>query len=94
MTSRYSRRLVKPLLYTSVAAAAGASVLYISYRPRNIPGSEAPAVPPPSYREGKLVPPSFPAIKSRLEQIEDLKRSSGGDNNEYDLLVIGGGATG
>lgn len=94
MASRFSRRLAKPLLYTSVAAAAGAGVLYISYRPRNIPGSEAPAVPPPSYREGKLVPPSFPAIKSRLEQIEDLKRSSGGDRNEYDLLVIGGGATG
>lgn len=94
MASRFSRRLAKPLLYTSVAAAAGAGVLYISYRPRNIPGSEAPAVPPPSYREGKLVPPSFPAIKSRLEQIEDLKRSSGGDSNEYDLLVIGGGATG
>lgn len=95
MASRYSRRFVKPLLYSSVAAAAGAGVIYISYRPRNIPGLEAPAVPPPGYREGKLIPPSFPHIKSRLEQIEDLKRSAGGDKeNEYDLLVIGGGATG
>lgn len=52
-------------------------------------------MPPPGYREGKLIPPSFPHIKSRLEQIEDLKRSGGGDKaNEYDLLVIGGGATG
>ena len=93
MTSRFSRRLVKPLLYTSAAAAAGAGVLYISYRPRNIPGLEAPAVPPPGYREGKLVPPSFPVIKSRLEQIEELKRHSS-DDNDYDLLVIGGGATG
>jgi glycerol-3-phosphate dehydrogenase len=82
------------LLYTSAAAATGAGVLYISYRPRNIPGSEAPAVPPPGYHEGKLVPPSFPAIKSRLEQIEDLKRSSSGKDDEYDLIVIGGGATG
>ena len=95
MASRYSRRFVKPLIYSSFAAAAGAGVIYISYRPRNIPGLEAPAVPPPGYREGKLIPPSFPHIKSRLEQIEDLKRSSGGDKeNEYDLLVIGGGATG
>ena len=95
MASRQSRRVLRPLLYTSLAAATGAGVLYISYRPRNIPGSEAPAVPPPGYHEGKLVPPSFPNIKSRLEQIQDLKRSSGGSNSEeYDLLVIGGGATG
>ncbi|KAB8267279.1 FAD dependent oxidoreductase-domain-containing protein [Aspergillus minisclerotigenes] len=95
MAARYSRRFLRPLLYTSAAAAAGAGVLYISYRPRNIPGSEAPAVPPPGYHEGKLVPPSFPSIKSRLEQIQDLKRSSSGDDSDvYDLLIIGAGATG
>ncbi|KAF7115606.1 hypothetical protein CNMCM5793_002700 [Aspergillus hiratsukae] len=94
MAARHSRKFLRPLLYTSAAAATGAGVLYISYRPRNIPGSEAPAVPPPGYHEGKLVPPSFPAIKSRLEQIEDLKRSSSGKDDEYDLIVIGGGATG
>lgn len=99
MAARYSRRLLRPLLYTSAATAAGAGVLYISYRPRNIPGSEAPAVPPPGYHEGKLVPPSFPTIKSRDNQIQDLKRSSEGtgsnkDSETYDLLVIGGGATG
>ncbi|KAH1345320.1 hypothetical protein KXV68_002942 [Aspergillus fumigatus] len=94
MAARHSRKFLRPLLYTSAAAVTGAGVLYISYRPRNIPGSEAPAVPPPGYHEGKLVPPSFPAIKSRLEQIEDLKRSSSGNDDEYDLLVIGGGATG
>ncbi|KAH1554021.1 hypothetical protein KXX37_008632 [Aspergillus fumigatus] len=94
MAARHSRKFLRPLLYTSAAVATGAGVLYISYRPRNIPGSEAPAVPPPGYHEGKLVPPSFPAIKSRLEQIEDLKRSSSGNDDEYDLLVIGGGATG
>ncbi|KAG0152764.1 hypothetical protein PDIDSM_2569 [Penicillium digitatum] len=92
MAARHSRKLLRPLLYTSAAAAAGAGVLYISYRPRNIPGLEAPAVPPPGHREGKLVPPSFPSIKSRLEQIQDLKRSN--DEEEYDLLIIGGGATG
>ncbi|KAJ5772814.1 hypothetical protein N7457_007710 [Penicillium paradoxum] len=92
MAARHSRKLLRPLLYTSAAAAAGAGVLYISYRPRNIPGLEGPAVPPPGYREGKLVPPSFPLIKSRLEQIQDLKRSN--EEEEYDLLVIGGGATG
>ncbi|OJJ49515.1 hypothetical protein ASPZODRAFT_59391 [Penicilliopsis zonata CBS 506.65] len=99
MAARHSRRFLRPLLYTSAAAAAGAGVLYISYRPRNIPGSEGPAVPPPGYREGKLIPPSFPLIKSRAEQIQDLRRSaaqtdSSSDSDVYDLLVIGGGATG
>ena len=99
MAARYSRRLLRPILYTSAAAAAGAGVLYISYRPRNIPGLEGPAVPPPGYQEGKLVPPSFPHTKSRYDQIQDLKRSCPGsdstrDNEPYDLLVIGGGATG
>lgn len=94
MASRLnSRKLLRPLLYTSVAAAAGAGALYISYRPRNIPGLEGPAVPPPGYHEGKLVPPSFPNIKSRLDQIKELKKSQEGDD-VYDLLVIGGGATG
>lgn len=56
-------------------------------------------VAPPGYHEGKLVPPSFPLIKSRERQIQDLKRSAtgSGSNKEdepYDLLVIGGGATG
>ncbi|KAJ5112973.1 FAD dependent oxidoreductase-domain-containing protein [Penicillium angulare] len=92
MAARHSRKLLRPLLYTSAAAAAGAGVLYISYRPRNIPGLEAPAVPPPGYHEGKLVPPNFPTIKSRLQQIQDLKRSQ--SEEEYDLLVIGAGATG
>lgn len=99
MATRFPRRFLRPLFYTSVATAAGAGVLYISYRPRNIPGSEAPAVPPPGYHEGKLVPPSFPRIKTRHQQIEDLKRRSPGaasdkENEPYDLLVIGAGATG
>lgn len=110
-------RVVKRLFYTSVAAVVGGGLLYKSYRPRDIPGSEAASVPPPTYGEGGIVrPPSFPRIKSRGEQIDDLKRGGQGqkggiagllkntDGTEagtergpddvYDLLVIGGGATG
>ena len=116
-------RFFRPLLYTSAIAAAGGGILYISYRPRNIPGSDPAVVPPPKYgEEGHLDPPRFPLLKSREEQIADLKKtsgirnaleksrgilggltrgeSSGGEkqsNDEpepYDLLVIGGGATG
>lgn len=94
MAARHSRQFLKPLLYTSAAAVAGAGILYITYRPREIPGYGGPAVPPPGYREGKLVPPSFPLIKPRNEQVEDLKRHSESGSDTYDILVIGGGATG
>lgn len=124
MAARRAGRIIRPLLYTAGAAAIGGGVLYISYRPRDIPGSEAAAVPPPTYGEGGVFhPPSFPPIKTRDEQIADLKRSSGAlgvaekaagglksligskdppqetpaaaaQEEPYDLLVIGGGATG
>ncbi|KAL8733075.1 MAG: hypothetical protein Q9181_003713 [Wetmoreana brouardii] len=123
------RRLLRPLLYTSAAAVAGGGVVYYVNRPRKIPGSDPASVPPPRYTEdGKLSPPRFPLVKTREEQIADLKRSPGtqsavdvvkgttssilgslaGNKEEgpvqsqgqhddavpYDLLVIGGGATG
>ena len=124
MAARAStRRFIRPLLYSSAAAATGAGVLYLSYRPRNIPGQEGAAVPPPKYGEGgEISVPRFPLVKTREEQIADLKRSSGsvdtarrnigilgsltGSKDEkpavakqdeaepYDLLIIGGGATG
>ncbi|KAL9635254.1 MAG: hypothetical protein Q9204_002686 [Flavoplaca sp. TL-2023a] len=122
------RRFLRPFLYTSAAAITGGSALYYVYRPRTIPGSEPASVPPPRYTEdGRFSPPRFPLVKTRDEQISDLRRSStsnsvadtadtksvlgalNGTKNEgavgrqgkqededesYDLLVIGGGATG
>ncbi|KAJ9623655.1 mitochondrial glycerol-3-phosphate dehydrogenase [Taxawa tesnikishii (nom. ined.)] len=120
-----SGRLIRALGYTSAATTVGAGVVYFSYRPREIPGSEAALVPPPTYGEGGVFnPPAFPKIKNRDEQIADLKASAGlvtgalqeaknkisgavagtpadvqaanqgSKTEEYDLLVIGGGATG
>ncbi|KAH7125339.1 FAD dependent oxidoreductase-domain-containing protein [Dendryphion nanum] len=120
MAARRSSRFIKPLLYTTGAGLAGGVALYAAYRPRDIPGLEAAAVPPPGYGEGGVFqPPRFPAIKSRDEQIADLKRSAGvvagrvknsvnnwigagsdstserkDEDEPYDLLIIGGGATG
>lgn len=123
MTSRRAGRFLKPLLYTAGAGAIGSGLLYISYRPRDIPGSEAATVPPPTYGEGGVFrPPHFPGVKTREEQIAELKRSGGiistvekaksgiagllntgkdvepnteaVDEEEYDLLIIGAGATG
>lgn len=123
MAARQPRRLLRPFLYANAAAIVGAGILYVSYRPRNLPGSDPAAVPPPGYGEGgKFVPPRFPQVKSREQQIADLKKSAGvrdrvektrgvfsaflgtGESTEehrveddaepYDLLIIGGGATG
>ena len=122
MATRRSIRILRPLLYATGAGLVSGGVLYANYRPRDIPGSEAAAVPPPTYGEGGIFrPPKFPVVKSREEQIADLKRSSGtivgsfekaknslgnwfgssatsaqdaSEEEPYDLLIIGGGATG
>jgi len=74
----FRQRLAKPLLYTTGAAALGGGFLYYTYRPRNIPGQDPAVVGPPGYgAEGYFRPPRFPKVKSRAEQIGDLKRSSG-----------------
>ncbi|KAK5267388.1 mitochondrial glycerol-3-phosphate dehydrogenase [Exophiala xenobiotica] len=97
MASRFSaRRLVKPLAYGTGLAVAGTTVMYMAYRPRNVPGADTLAPKPPRRDEnGIIIPPKFPYIKTRDEQIADLKKSSSAPSSEtYDLLVIGGGATG
>lgn len=74
----FRQRIAKPLLYTTGAAALGGGVLYYSYRPRNIPGSDPAVVSPPSYgAEGGFRPPRFPNVKTRDQQIADLKKSGG-----------------
>lgn len=128
-----ARRFLKPLLY-SAGALAGVSgtLIYVSYRPINVPGSQGAIVPTPRTDDGTIIPPKFPLIKSRADQIADLRKSAGlagatasdtsiaqqlrnsldrlkgavSDNADrdlpadqrageaYDLLVIGGGATG
>ncbi|KAL7624462.1 mitochondrial glycerol-3-phosphate dehydrogenase [Parahypoxylon ruwenzoriense] len=88
--TRLLRRLALP---TTIVAVGGGALLY-SYRPRNIPGFEGPAVPPPIYgADGTFKLPRFPKVKARDEQIANLKKSNA-EGEEYDMLVIGGGATG
>jgi glycerol-3-phosphate dehydrogenase len=124
MATRRSTRILRGLAYTAGAGLAGGAALYTTIRPRDIPGTEAAAVPPPTYGEGGVFrPPKFPNVKSREEQIVDLKRSAGvlssateklkngiggwiggrdgtseqtekAEEEPYDLLIIGGGATG
>ncbi|KAI0015633.1 FAD dependent oxidoreductase-domain-containing protein [Xylariomycetidae sp. FL0641] len=90
--TRLLRRLALP---AAAATTVGGGMLLYTYRPLNIPGFEGPAVPPPVYgADGTINMPKFPRIKTREEQIADLKKSSAKDGEEYDVLVIGAGATG
>lgn len=125
------RRSLRPLFWTATAGGVlGGGVIYYSYRPVNIPGTEAPAVPIRFAADGSIAPPRFPRTKSRDEHIMDLQRIGGApahghhsglldqvrrlwnqitgsaphldvspvDDTDagagFDLLVIGGGATG
>ena len=106
----FRQRLARPLLYTTGAALVGGAALYYTYKPRNIPGAHSAVVPPPSRdSEGNFRPPRFPKVKTRAEQIADLKRSGAkgsittlfqngeagaAEEDIYDLLIIGAGATG
>ncbi|SPO05782.1 related to glycerol-3-phosphate dehydrogenase precursor [Cephalotrichum gorgonifer] len=78
----------------ATAGLLGGAIFY-SYRPREIPGFEPPVVPHPIYgADGTFRLPKFPRIRSREEQITRLRRSSEAKDDEYDMLIIGGGATG
>ncbi|KIX06437.1 uncharacterized protein Z518_04413 [Rhinocladiella mackenziei CBS 650.93] len=127
-----TRRFLKPLVYSAAAlAGVGGTLVYLSYRPINVPGSQGAIVPLRRTDDGTIIPPTFPLIKARAEQIADLRKSGGlvgaapetpltqqlrnsfdrlrgatsDDKDEalpaeqeagepYDLLIIGGGATG
>ena len=95
MASR-SRPLLRRLLVPGAVAVTGTALLVYSYRPRTILGSSSAAVPPPTYGpDGSFTMPKFPRVKSRMEQLADLRRSSDAvAGAEYDMLVIGAGATG
>jgi glycerol-3-phosphate dehydrogenase len=117
MAARQSSKIFRRLSYASALGVVGGGTLYFVYRPREIPGTESAYVPPPTYGEGGIFrPPNFPRVKTRAEQIQDLKASAGAafqkagskilgaiqgseattqsQEEPYDLLVIGGGATG
>jgi len=78
-----------------VTAGVLTAAVFYSYRPRDIAGFEPPAVPPPIYgADGTFRLPRFPRAPSRLQQIARLRRSAESRDDEYDMLIIGGGATG
>lgn len=89
MAARSSRRFLRPFLYGAGATVVGSGILYATYRPRDIPGLEGASVPPPGLdKDGHFNPPNFPYIKSRDEQVADLRRSYAG-NSKKGFLSVG-----
>lgn len=81
-------------LLPGALATSGAILLY-SYKPRDFTGHSSPDVPPPTFgADGTFKLPRFPRVKSREQQLDQLRASSASDVEEYDMLIIGGGATG
>ncbi|KAI9152006.1 Glycerol-3-phosphate dehydrogenase [Paramyrothecium foliicola] len=95
MASRFSS-LRRPLVAASAAAvtaAVGGTVYYRAFGNKH--GVSLPMVDVKRDATGKIIPPSFPEVRTRAQQLDDLRRHGSSDSDaEYDLLVIGGGATG
>lgn len=91
--SRAFSNLRKPLIGLAAAATAG-TVVYASRR-QNTHSFETPLVSVKRDDNGRIVPPTFPKVKNRAENLAELRRHGKADSkDEYDLLIIGGGATG
>ncbi|KAF4122071.1 glycerol-3-phosphate dehydrogenase [Geosmithia morbida] len=94
MASRL-RNLRRPLGLAAATTAAvvvgGSGYMYVNRRRHPV----LPLAEVKRDASGKIIAPSFPTIKSRVDQLAELRRSSSSaDSEEYDLLIVGGGATG
>jgi glycerol-3-phosphate dehydrogenase len=83
-----SRRFLRYAATASAVAVTGTAALY-TFRGRRPLDADYSSVP--SFLTS---PPQFPKVTPRNEQIAALKKSSSNPDEVYDLLVIGGGATG
>ncbi|KAG6173781.1 hypothetical protein E4U51_004458 [Claviceps purpurea] len=93
MASRLSS-LRRPLIAASVIGLGTAATIYYNKSRKSLSHDKA-LVPVQRDSQGKIKPPIFPAVKTRAEQLAALRRHDGSDPDaEYDLLIIGGGATG
>ncbi|KAG5976406.1 hypothetical protein E4U58_004354 [Claviceps cyperi] len=93
MASRLSS-LRRPLIAASVIGLGSAATIYYNKSRKSLSHGKA-LVPVQRDAQGKIKPPIFPAVKTRAEQLAALRHHDGSNPDaEYDLLIIGGGATG
>ncbi|RDA94285.1 hypothetical protein CP533_0576 [Ophiocordyceps camponoti-saundersi (nom. inval.)] len=87
MPPSFSRAL-RPL--AAIVAGGGAVAAFAYRRDDDNLHSQQPLAPLRRDVSGRLIPPTFPAVPGRRQQLAKLRQQE----NEYDLVVIGGGATG
>jgi glycerol-3-phosphate dehydrogenase len=102
MSPRVSSRRI--IYYSSAIVTASIAGLYAASNAQRRSLAEQKSYVLPRDTDGALILPKFPHIKTRTEQIAALKRHCAADasrsnsqkkeDQAYDLLVIGGGATG
>ncbi|OAA63451.1 FAD dependent oxidoreductase [Niveomyces insectorum RCEF 264] len=96
--SRIRRPLLVSVATAVTAVAAGGGIVYATRKNRSAASLSMPTVPLKRDTNGRIRPPVFPTLKSRAEQLAELRRSgsrrSNASEDEYDLLIVGGGATG
>lgn len=90
MPPRFSR-VWRPFAAATVVVAGGGIV---SSRANAHRSRDKPLVELRRDDFGRIVPPKFSDVKSRAEQLAELRRHGASQDTEYDLLIIGGGATG
>lgn len=76
------------------AAATGGTIIYAATRKSSRMSFDTPMVSVKRDANDRIVPPAFPKIKSRADNLAELRRHGKDSNEEYDLLIVGGGATG
>ncbi|KAG5989618.1 hypothetical protein E4U43_004466 [Claviceps pusilla] len=88
-------KLWRPLAAASVVGTGTAVTILYNKSNKNLSHDKA-LVPVQRDSHGRITPPTFPAVKTRAEQLAELRDHHGrrGPDTEYDLLIIGGGATG
>jgi glycerol-3-phosphate dehydrogenase len=93
MATRHGTRRIGRYVAAATAVTVTAGSAYYMLQSRSSARlSKLPVVPLERDANGRIIPPRFPHTKSRLEHLAELKKSS--QSTPYDLLIIGGGATG
>ncbi|PUU78921.1 FAD dependent oxidoreductase-domain-containing protein [Tuber borchii] len=89
--ARSSMRSLRRPFLIGTAVGIGGIIAYKSYSSRPAPHTHS-VNRDPNAMGGFPTPPKFPPLPTREEQINRLR--AGTEGNGYDLLVVGGGATG
>ncbi|KAJ4286377.1 mitochondrial glycerol-3-phosphate dehydrogenase [Collariella sp. IMI 366227] len=93
MPPRFSR-VWRPLAGVAAATvmAAGGGIAYSRANAHR--SHDKPLVELRRDASGRIIPPKVQHVKSRTELLAELRRNGANQDTEYDLLIIGGGATG